>query len=81
MAFAEKVTLHAYKVTQEDIDHLRAHGFSDAEILDIVLTVGVRSFASKVADAIGNEPDAGSLKLEEPLRQALTVGRPLAEKK
>ena len=79
MAFAEKVSLHAYKVTPEDIDELRTHGFSDAEILDIVLATGARNFFSKVLDAVGAEPDEAYLKLEEGLRQTLTVGRPFAE--
>ena len=57
MAYAEKIILNAYKVTPEDIDGLRAHGFSDTDILDIALTAAARSFLSKVLDAVGAEPD------------------------
>lgn len=81
MAFAEKVTLHAWKVTPEDIDGLRAHGFSDAEILDIAMTAGARSFFSKVLDAVGAEPDETYRELEEELRETLTVGRPFGGKR
>ena len=76
MAFAEKLTLHAYKVTQEDIDELRRHGFSDGEILDVALAAAARNFFSKVLDAVAAEPDAAYLSLETDLRNTLTVGRP-----
>ncbi len=76
LAYAEKVTLNAYKVTQKDIDELRSHGFSDAEILDIALVAAARNFMSKTLDAVGAEPDPEYLKLEDSLRQALAVGRP-----
>lgn len=76
MAYAEKIARNAYKVTPEDIDSLRAHGFSDADILDIALTAAARSFLSKVLDAVGVEPDGWFMDLEPELRQTLTVGRP-----
>ncbi len=79
MAFAEKVALHAYEVTPEDIERLRAHAFSDAEILDIALTAGARSFFSKVLDAVGAEPDERYRELEKGLRETLTVGRPFGK--
>ncbi len=80
MAFAEKVTLHAYEVTEEDIDGLRAHGFSDTDILDIALTAASRSFFSKMTNALGFRPPAFWLKEMEGLLgpggyKALTVGR------
>jgi len=75
MAFAEKVTLNAHAVTKEDLDGLRAHGFSDEDILDFALATAARSFYSKVLDAVGAEPDVLYLKMEERLRKALTVGR------
>ncbi len=81
MAFAEKITLHAYKITQQDIDELRAHGFSDTDVLDIILATASRVFYSKVMDAVGLEPSqewvkkVGSL-LGETLFEALMVGRP-----
>jgi uncharacterized peroxidase-related enzyme len=79
MAYAEKIVRNAYKVTPEDIDGLRAHGFSDAEILDIALAAAARSFLSKVTDAVGAEPDDWFMDLEPELRQTLTVGRPFGE--
>jgi uncharacterized peroxidase-related enzyme len=77
MAYAEKIARNAYKVTPEDVEGLRAHGFSDADILDIALTAAARSFLSKVLDAVGVEPDERYMELQPELRQALSVGRPL----
>lgn len=76
MAFAEKVALHAWRVTPEDIEVLRRHGFTDEEILDIALAASARSFFSKVLDAVGAEPDPHYHDLEPSLRRALAVGRP-----
>jgi uncharacterized peroxidase-related enzyme len=76
MAYAEKIARHAYKVTPEDIDDLRAHGFTDTDILDVALAAAARSFLSKVLDAVGVEPDEWYLDMPEKLRETLTVGRP-----
>ncbi|HET7264281.1 MAG TPA: hypothetical protein VFL28_06400 [bacterium] len=75
LAFAEKVTLHANEVTEEDVDELRGHGFADVEILDIVLAAA-RNFFSRVVDALGAEPDPEYLDLETGLRRTLAVARP-----
>lgn len=79
MTFAEKLTLHAYKVTPRDIDGLRSHGFTDPEILDIAAVAASRNFFSKLVDALGTEPDPAYRDLETALRQTLAVGRPLEE--
>ena len=79
MAFAEKVTHHAYKVSPEDIDTLHSHGYSDSSILDIILAVSARNYFSRVLDATGTEPDDVYLNLEPSLREALTTGTPLGE--
>jgi alkylhydroperoxidase family enzyme len=80
MALAEKVTLNAYKVTEEDMEKLRAHDLADADILDIVLAASARCFFSKVLDATGAEPDEEAYGTMEPgMRAALAVGRPFSE--
>jgi uncharacterized peroxidase-related enzyme len=76
MSFAQKVTLNAYQVGPEDIEELRHHGFSDEEVLDIVLVAAARSFYSKVLDAVGAEPDPDYATLPPKLREALAIGRP-----
>lgn len=54
----EKVALHAYKVTPEDVEGLRGHGFQDEEIVDVVLVASARAFMSKTLDALGAQADA-----------------------
>jgi uncharacterized peroxidase-related enzyme len=78
MDLAAKVADDALTVRPEDLDRLRAVGLSDEEILDVVLAAAARSFFSKTLDALGVEPDAHYADLEPQLRDALTVGRPIA---
>jgi uncharacterized peroxidase-related enzyme len=78
MDLADKVAADATSVAEADIDRLRSLGLSDADILDVVLAAAARSFFSKTLDALGVEPDASYAELDPALRDALTVGRPLA---
>ena len=77
MDLADKVAADAASVTREDVERLRAHGLSDAEIVDVVLAAALRCFYSKTLDGLGVEPDAAYLGLPPSLRDALTVGRPI----
>ena len=77
MAFAEQIVVDATAVTQEHINTLYQHGFSDNEIFDIITTTTARCFFSKTVDALGAEPDEAFMVLDENLRQALVVGRPI----
>ncbi len=78
MELADKVADDATEVTQTDIDKLRALGLSDTDILDVVLTAAARCFFSKTLDALGAAPDAKYAALDPAVRDALTVGRPIA---
>lgn len=78
MDFAEKIVKDASAVTRGDIETLRRHGFSDAEIFDICTVAAARCFYSKILDALGAQPDEQFCKLEDGLRRALTVGRPIS---
>jgi uncharacterized peroxidase-related enzyme len=78
MELAEKVVSDATAVTQADIDRLRELGLPDAEILGVVLAAAARSFFSKTLDAVGALPDRKYEAMEPALRDALTVGRPIA---
>jgi uncharacterized peroxidase-related enzyme len=75
VALADAVARDATSVTREDVDRLRAHGLSDAEILDVVLAATVRCFFSKTLDALAIEPDGTYESLEPELHDALAVGR------
>jgi alkylhydroperoxidase family enzyme len=78
MAFAEKVVDDATAITQADVDELREHGLSDAQITDVVLAAAARCFFSKALDALGAQPDATFSELPPAMRDAMVVGRPIA---
>jgi uncharacterized peroxidase-related enzyme len=78
MDLADKVACDATSVTQADVDHLRALGLADEEILDVVLAAAARCFFSKVLDGLGAQADPKYEALTPGLRDALTVGRPIA---
>jgi uncharacterized peroxidase-related enzyme len=78
MDLADKVAKDATSVTDADLDRLRSLGLDDGEIMDVVLAAAARCFFSKALDALGIEPDPKYATLDAPLREALTVGRPIA---
>ena len=68
----------ATAISQDDIDGLRSLGLTDEEILGVVLAAAARCFFSKALDAVGAQPDHKYADLDPALRDALTVGRPIA---
>jgi len=55
--FTLKLNNHPLKVTQEDIDDLKAYGFSDQQILEAVMCVGLAKFANFISFGLGTVPD------------------------
>ena len=80
MAFAEKVVLNADRITAADVEALRSHGYQDEEIFDVAAAAAARCFFSKLLDALGIQADSAFGDLDPDLRQALTVGRPMADR-
>jgi alkylhydroperoxidase family enzyme len=81
MAFARKIARDASKITYGDVAALRElHGYSDEQIFDIAAIAAARCFFTKILDALGSEPDVGFMTMDEDLRRALTVGRPISHK-
>jgi len=78
MDLAEQVAEDATAIDQRQIDALKAHGLDDAEVLDVVLAASARCFFSSVLDGLGAQPDERFAGMEPELRDALTVGRPIA---
>ena len=78
MAFAEKVALGADRITEADVERLRSHGYRDEEIFDVAAAAAARCFFAKLLDALGVEADSAFYELDPALREALTVGRPIA---
>jgi uncharacterized peroxidase-related enzyme len=79
MRLADTVAAGAANMMEADLADLRDLGLDDAEIFDVVLAAAARCFFSSVLDAVGAEPDAVFRSLEPSVREALTVGRPIAE--
>jgi uncharacterized peroxidase-related enzyme len=79
MDLAERVVDDAASIGEADLQRLRDLGLSDTDIMDVVLAAAARCFFSKTLDALGVLPDASYLELEPELREALVVGRPIAE--
>lgn len=78
--YARKVAEDASRVTRDDVDRLKAHGLTDAEIFDIAAAVAGRAFLTKLLDALGSEPDFEFNQLSAVMRDTLTVGRPISKK-
>jgi uncharacterized peroxidase-related enzyme len=80
MDFADKVAGECADITEDDVEALRRVGLSDEEIVDVALAAAARCFFSTVLEALGVQPDAAYAEsLETDLREALTVGRPIAD--
>ena len=79
MDLAEQVVDDAGSVDDGDLQRLRDLGLSETEIMDVVLAAAARCFFSKTLDALDVRADASYGELEPELREALTVGRPIAD--
>ena len=79
MALAERVVDDATSIGDAELQPLRELGLSEPEIMDVVLAAAARCFFSKTLDALGVRPDASYRALEPELREALVVGRPIAD--
>ena len=79
MDLAERVVDDATSIGDAELQPLRELGLSETEIMDVVLAAAARCFFSKTLDALGVRPDASYRVLETELREALVVGRPIAD--
>lgn len=80
MIFASKVVHDATSITQADIDALKTHALTDAEIFDIVAAASARCFFSKTLDALGTQADHAYVeKLGSDLANKLALGRPVEQ--
>ncbi|MGH1365965.1 MAG: hypothetical protein ACRBF0_20570 [Calditrichia bacterium] len=50
--WVEKVSLHAYKTTDEDIDQLKAAGYSEDQIFEITLATALGAARSRLHSAL-----------------------------
>ncbi len=75
LAYAEKIALDASQVGQDDIERLRAVGFTDQQICDIALCASFRCFVSRFFDAVGAGPEEVYIDSDAEFRKAMTVGK------
>jgi uncharacterized peroxidase-related enzyme len=55
--FALKLTRQGRKVGQADVDAVRAHGFSDPQILEAIVVTALAKFANLLSHGLGAIPD------------------------
>jgi len=55
--FAVKLTHHQRTMRPEDVEELRVHGLDDRAIHDAVQVIGYFNYITRVADALGVEPE------------------------
>ena len=55
--FGAKITHDHHGLTEEDLEALRGHGFDDGAIHDATQVVAYFNYMSRVADALGVEPE------------------------
>lgn len=53
LAYVEKLTLAPSEMEASDVAALRAHGFTDRAILDVVLMAGLFNLYNRVVDGLG----------------------------
>ena len=73
--YAEAIAKDASRITEEDIEALRAACFSDVQISDIALCASLRCFMARFFDATGAGPEAAFIDGDSDFRNALTIGR------
>lgn len=62
LRFVELLTRHAYRTTANDVEVLRAQGWTDPQIAEAVYITAVFAFFNRVADAFGlADPGYGKL--------------------
>ncbi len=63
--FALKLTREPSTVKREDVEFLQQYGFSDEQVVDIVLIICTFNFMDRLADGLGVELDAKMQRLVE----------------
>jgi len=56
-AFAAKLTHRQHEMSPADLETLRVHGLTDRAIHDAVQIIGYFNYITRVADALGVEPE------------------------
>ena len=57
LGFAVKLTVRPAEMSEADLATLRAAGFTDRDILDIVEVTAYYAYANRIADGLGLQPE------------------------
>lgn len=77
LSFARVLNNSPSEIHREDMDRLRAAGFTDQNIFDAVVLVAYFNFMNRIADGFGVEPDPERQKsYETHLAEVLSQQRP-----
>jgi len=57
LEFAIKLTVRSEEMSEADLAPLRAEGFTDRDILDIVEVTAYYAYANRIADGLGLQPE------------------------
>jgi uncharacterized peroxidase-related enzyme len=55
--FVVKITVNPVDCAEEDLDPLRAHGFSDEDLWDVIEVAATFNFSNRMAMATGMMPN------------------------
>jgi len=78
--FARKLNSSPSEMRLEDVDRLRAAGFTDETIFDIVAIVAFFNFINRIADGLGVVPESELQEsYERHMEEVIMSGRSLIE--
>jgi uncharacterized protein YciW len=75
LEFVELLTVQPSNVIKQDIEQLRAVGWADEDIVDIVHQTALFNYMTRVADGLGVELDAHMLQAEERDKPAVDTSK------
>ena len=61
--FASKLNMQPTKLIKQDVDTLRTFGYTDEQILETVIVVGLAKFANYIAFGLGTLPDFENIRI------------------
>jgi uncharacterized peroxidase-related enzyme len=64
LTFAAKLNAEPAKISKADVEDLRTYGFTDEQVHETVLVVGLAKFANFVSFGLGTAPDFDSSRLQ-----------------
>ena len=80
--FARQLAQQAHAFSADDVERLRTHGFSDEQMLEAVLMVGLTNLLNVVQAGLGSEPDfkARAIVQQKEVNPATGSERPMLER-